>query len=71
MDAGCVFWGIIWFLILWFIGWPISMFLGAFYGFIIPLVTLIGLDDIGEVLLKGVQIGKTCAENVKSGKSLC
>lgn len=71
MDCLCIIWGIIWFIILYFIGWPISIFLGGLYGFIVPLTTLIGLDDVGEVLLKGVHVGKVCASNVRSGKPLC
>ncbi|ETE67211.1 hypothetical protein L345_07006, partial [Ophiophagus hannah] len=55
MTVTCVVWGIFWLIILFFIGWPISIFLGGLYGFFSPLITLIGLDDFSELLLKGQQ----------------
>lgn len=70
MNATCVAWGIFWLIILFFIGWPISIFLGGLYGFFAPLTTLIGLDDFSELLLKGVNVGRECAMNVRTGKSL-
>lgn len=71
MNATCVLWGFIWFLIWFFLGWPISIFLGGLYGFFAPLTTLIGLDDISEALLAGVNVGRVCAKNVLSGKPIC
>ncbi|KAG8126230.1 hypothetical protein E2320_021421, partial [Naja naja] len=62
MDGTCVMWGIFWLIILFFIGWPISIFLGGLYGFFSPLITLIGLDDFGDLLLKGESVWKTMSE---------
>ncbi|KAG8449588.1 hypothetical protein GDO86_016293 [Hymenochirus boettgeri] len=70
-DCKCVLWCIFWILVLFFIGWPLSIFFGGLYGFLAPLTTCIGLDQITDLLLQGVNLGRTCAENARVGKSLC
>lgn len=67
----CVLWCIFWIVILIFLAWPLSIFLGALYGFLAPLTTCIGLDKVTDLLLQGVNLGRTCAEYAREGKSLC
>ncbi|TDG98942.1 hypothetical protein EPR50_G00206020 [Perca flavescens] len=71
--AGCgsCFWGIIWLLVLLFIGWPLSITLGGLYGLVTPLTTCLGLDRLSDLLLEGANLGRTCANNMRHGKPLC
>jgi hypothetical protein len=40
-DGACVCWGVVWFLLLWFIGWPIAGFCAGFYILLLPLTVCI------------------------------
>lgn len=71
MNCNCIIWGSFWLIVLLFLGWPISIALCALHGFLSPLATLIGLDELSEVLLKGACLGRQCAQNVCNGKPLC
>lgn len=52
-DRNCLVWGLFWLVVLVFPGWPTGIALCALYEFFSPLATLIGLDELSEVLLKG------------------
>ncbi|GCB64816.1 hypothetical protein scyTo_0004675 [Scyliorhinus torazame] len=71
--ASCseLMWSLFWLIVLFFIGWPLSIFFGGIYGFLSPLTTCIGLDQVTDVLLQGANLGRTCAENMRSSKALC
>lgn len=43
----------------------------ALYGFLSPLLALIGPDGLNEVLLKGACLGRQHAQDACSGKFLC
>lgn len=70
-DCKSILWSIFWFFVLIFLAWPLSIFLGGWYGFLSPLTTCVGLDQVTDILLKGANLGRTCAENIREGKSLC
>ncbi|GCC28137.1 hypothetical protein chiPu_0006564 [Chiloscyllium punctatum] len=71
--ASCadLMWSFFWLIVLFFIGWPLSIFFGGIYGFLSPLTTCVGLDQVTDVLLQGANLGRTCAENMRSSKALC
>ncbi|CAM2115984.1 unnamed protein product [Caretta caretta] len=64
-------WSLLWLFILVFFAWPLSMALAGLYGFVSPFITLVGLDDISDALLQGVNVGRECAQNVRNGKPMC
>ncbi|KAJ0063162.1 hypothetical protein NL108_013199 [Boleophthalmus pectinirostris] len=70
-SATCCLWTLVWLLILLFIGWPLSIFLGGLYGLISPLTTCVGLDRLSDLLLEGANVGRTCALNMRHAKPLC
>ncbi|MEE6520146.1 hypothetical protein FKM82_017958 [Ascaphus truei] len=70
-NCTCILWCILWIVLLIFIAWPLSIFFGALYGFLAPFTTCVGLDKFTDLLLQGVNLGRTCAENARVGKSLC
>ena len=40
-DGACVCWGVVWCLVLWFIGWPIAGFCAGFYILLLPFTVCI------------------------------
>lgn len=67
MDCCCIMWSVIWLGVLVFFAWPFSVAMSAIYGFVSPMISLIGIEDISDFLLDGVHVGKQCARNVRSG----
>lgn len=58
--------GLFWLIVLVPLGWPIGIALCALYGFLSPLTTLIGLDELSEVSLEGRMFGEAaCSECVQ------
>ncbi|CAI5764079.1 Hypothetical predicted protein [Podarcis lilfordi] len=70
MDCCCLLWSIIWLVVLVAFAWPLSVAMAALYGFVSPMITLIGLDDISESLLQAVHVGRECAQNVRMGRPI-
>lgn len=70
-DCNCIVWAFFWLIVLVFLGWPLSIIMCALHGFLSPLATLIGLDELSDALLKGACLGRQCAQNVRNGKSPC
>jgi len=69
-GGGGVLWSIIWLLILIFIGFWIAGICAGLYILLQPFaVCLEALNPVQEILLKGVQFPKMCAENMMAGKS--
>jgi len=67
-DGACVCWGVVWFLVLWFIGWPIAGFCAGFYILLLPLTVCIeGLKGLTDFLLKGLQLPYFCADHMMKG----
>ena len=52
-DGACVCWGVVWCLVLWFIGWPIAGFCAGFYILLLPFTVCI--DGLKVTILKKVQ----------------
>ena len=66
------FWGILWFLAIWFIAWPIAFFLAWVYIFLLPFSACIDpLKDVCQFLQKCVLLPLTCAENMIAMKPMC
>jgi len=58
-------WALLWFIGLWFVGWPIAFFLAWFYVFLLPFgVCIEPLKGLCESLLKLIQLPLTFAENM-------
>jgi len=71
-GIGCIFWGLIWFIVLIFISFFVAGFCAGWYILLLPLTVCIGgLSGLTDTLLTGVQFPKICAENMMSGKPLC
>ena len=67
-----VLWGILWFLGLVFVGWPVAFFIAWFYIFCLPFSACIGpCKGACEFLLKGVQLPLFFAENMVAMKPVC
>lgn len=65
-------WGVVWFLILIFLGWPVGFFVAWWYIFLLPFGACIDpIKEACEVLLRLVQLPLTCAENMVAMKPLC
>lgn len=65
-------WGILWFLTIWFIAWPVAFFLAWLYIFLLPFSVCIDpLKAVCQFLQKCVQLPLTCAENMVSMKPMC
>lgn len=66
------FWGVLWFLCIWFIGWPVAFFLAWFYIFLLPFSACIDpLKDVCQLLHRGLVLPLTCAENMINMKPMC
>ncbi|KAH0620567.1 hypothetical protein JD844_021166 [Phrynosoma platyrhinos] len=52
VDCCCLLWSLIWLAVLVAFAWPLSVAMAALYGFVVPLITLIGLDDISDSMLQ-------------------
>lgn len=59
-----------WLAVLIAFAWPLSVAMAALYGFVSPLISLVGLDDISESMLQAVNVGRQCAFNVRAGKAM-
>ncbi|CAI5764078.1 Hypothetical predicted protein [Podarcis lilfordi] len=66
----CLLWSIIWLAVLVCFAWPLSVALAALYGFASPMVTLLGFDDAIGSLLQAVNLGRECAQNIRTGKPI-
>jgi len=70
-DGACVCWGVVWCLVLWFIGWPIAGFCAGFYILLLPFTVCIdGLKGLTDFLLKGIQLPHFCATHMMKGTPL-
>ncbi|KAJ7344900.1 hypothetical protein JRQ81_000850 [Phrynocephalus forsythii] len=70
VDCCCLLWSVIWLAVLVAFAWPFSVAMSAIYGFVAPLITLIGLDDISDSMLQAVHVGRECARNVRTGRPI-
>ena len=73
-GAACpgVLWGILWFLALIFIGWPVGFIVAIFYIWLIPFSLCIKpLTPICDLLFQGIQLPHTCALNMVEMKPWC
>ncbi|KAH3875134.1 hypothetical protein DPMN_038396 [Dreissena polymorpha] len=65
-------WGVLWFLCIWFLAWPIAFFCAWVYILLLPFSVCIDcLKGACQFLQKCVQLPLTCAENMVSMKSMC
>ncbi|ESO90269.1 hypothetical protein LOTGIDRAFT_233807 [Lottia gigantea] len=65
-------WSLCWFVLLWFIGWPVAFFIAWLYVFLVPFSACIHpLKGVCDAILKIVQLPLTFAENMMSMKPLC
>ena len=56
---------LIWFILLWIIGWPLAFFIVWFYVLLLPFAACIGaLKSVCEALLKVVKLPYTFADNM-------
>jgi len=63
-------WSIIWFLVLWFLAWPIGFFAAGWYVCLSPFEACIdAIKSITELLMKGVQFPLEVAKHMMEGKS--
>lgn len=70
MASSCL-WTLVWLIVLLVIGWPLSIFLGGLYGLFAPLTACLGLDRLTDLLMAGVNLGRTCAQNMRHGTPMC
>jgi len=64
-----VLWAIIWFLVLWFIGWPVGFFCASWYVCCLPFeVCVEPVKQLTEMLYKGVRLPYEVAVRMKDGK---
>lgn len=70
LSCCCLLWSLVWLIILVAFAWPLSVAMAALYGFVSPMISLIGLDDISESMLQAVHVGRECAKNVRTGRSM-
>jgi len=65
-----VLWAIIWFIVLLFIGWPISAFCATWYVCCLPFEVCIDpIKQLNEMLFKGVKLCYEVAVHMKEGKA--
>lgn len=65
-----VLWAIIWFLVLWFIAWPVGFFCASWYVCCLPFeVCVDAIKGLNELLYKGVRLPFEVAVRMKDGKS--
>ncbi|CAN0247159.1 unnamed protein product [Lampetra fluviatilis] len=71
--ANCAWlWGLLWFVILIFIAWPIGFFCACLWIFVSPFTACISCcADIGNLLQKGFNFPLTSAQNMVALKPLC
>ncbi|KAK9409658.1 hypothetical protein NXF25_000833 [Crotalus adamanteus] len=70
LNCCCLLWSLVWLIILVAFAWPLSVAMAALYGFVSPMISLIGLDDISESMLQAVHVGRECAKNVRTGRAM-
>ena len=74
MSKWCpgLLWGFLWFLALWFVGWPIAFLIAWVYVFLLPFAACIdAIKGVCEAILKLLQLPLTCAENMMAMKPCC
>ena len=65
-----VLWAIIWFLVLWFLAWPVGFFCAGWYVCLSPFEACIeAMKGITELLMKGVQLPLEVAKHMVEGKT--
>jgi len=68
---GCLS-AVIWFLLLWFIGWPVAFILAWIYVLLLPFGACIdGIKSINEQLVRILQLPLTFAQNMVDMKPIC
>lgn len=65
-----VLWAIIWFLVLWFLAWPIGFFCAGWYVCLSPIeACLDAIKAVTELLMKGVMLPLEVAKHMVEGKA--
>jgi len=65
-----ILWAILWFLGLWFVGWPVGFLVGWVYVLLLPFsVCIEPVKGVCEALLKVVQLPLFFAENMVAMKA--
>jgi len=68
MDGMKIVWGIVWFLILWFLGFWISSLFCFLYVLVSVFAACIpGMEDLSQMLLKGIQFAGFCSKMMVQG----
>lgn len=73
-KCGCpgLAWSLLWILILVFVGWPIGQFCAGWYVLLSPFSVCISfLECIIEILKKGLDVPKMCAEKCVAQEAVC
>lgn len=70
-DEGMnVLWAIIWFLVLWFLAWPVGFFCAGWYVCLSPIeACLDAIKAVTELLMKGVMLPLEVAKHMVEGKA--
>ncbi|KAI8764469.1 hypothetical protein BgiMline_035549, partial [Biomphalaria glabrata] len=67
-DATCLIFGIIWFLILIFLAWPVSCFIAGLYILLQPFAVCIDpIKEINAFLFKLLTLPTTVTEKMMNG----
>ena len=65
-----VLWAIIWFLVLWFLAWPVGFFCAGWYVCLSPIEACVdAIKTVTELLMKGVQLPLEVAKHMMEGKA--
>ena len=65
-----VLWAIIWFLVLWFLAWPVGFFCAGWYVCLSPIeACLDAIKSVTELLMKGVMLPLEVAKHMVEGKA--
>ena len=65
-----VLWAIIWFLVLWFLAWPVGFFCAGWYVCLSPIeACLDAIKAVTELLMKGVMLPLEVAKHMVEGKA--
>jgi hypothetical protein len=68
---GCLS-AVIWFLLLWFVGWPVAFILAWIYVLLLPFGACIdSIKPINEQLVRILQLPLTFAQNMVDMKPIC
>ncbi|CAH3045825.1 unnamed protein product [Pocillopora meandrina] len=67
-----VLWAIIWFLVLWFLAWPVGFFCAGWYVCLSPIEACVdAIKAVTELLMKGVMLPLEVAKHMVEGKAGC